>query len=901
MSSKPPKSEFFCDFLFLVCAGLLSCSSVSATENSNPNRLASKSSSKVCSQQTRAPVEPQPKPEVRARALPLISKIQNDHNRGRLNAAEEISKGLISYLRINDNAISLPLAMTQHSELLYDQRRYDEALGIQEEAISIVKRNGFSEHPFIGLVINHMSTLFIQRGDTLAAVNLYREFIIDNYTRLICRVEASGGAEEQLALTRFRAGLREKSNQIRKWPRPEWAVANPEAWELLLMIYQYTTSLTDAFIGVKSIPPSTIAQLHQGAGSLLLALKDPSAALSRYKTALKILLDSKSVSDQSLQSIVPGMRDSYFGLSRFKDAIQVGKNFSEYTKKHFGPNSKAHVESIYSVAKAYEAAGEIGQAKIMFKSLIETNNQLASEEFTAKVNERYASLLVRQGMRSKTLRYLHNALKSRLVELDRLSTRESGIGTRAGLANKLRSTHLDISAAIASYTKDSLLVKHAANAALLIKNLEIQGDIRDGVSERYEIHLFDLRGARISMISKWLSALKDENGREAVYVDVVKNQSISRHSAESGGLRYTALVIKADGTVSVFDLGSAVEIDKAIASLLRIQAENLNEANDVNYKSSITLLTQVFSTLGRNSRIFLNPDGEFSKLPVAYVNHVINSSSVKAADLDIELVIGVNPNYGTGISKQQRSLVIANPGYGDASRGNSATRATLTRNSSHSLIQINFSRLPYAQKEGEYIAKLIDGVLVHGWQANVNTFLSIKNPKILHVAVHGFFLPNTMDMPALPGPIEGITFGRAAAASSGLVLAPRGDSNSYYELVLAGDIAGMDLRETELVVLSACDTGLGVLGQGSATTALAAAIFNAGAKNVILTLWPVDDRATSVFMEHFYKKYLDGESASIALSETQRLFASGNIVDPLNKEEWRRPYYWGAFQLFRRQ
>lgn len=833
--------------------------------------------------------------------MPLISKIQNDHNRGRLKAAEETSKGLISYLRINDNTISLPLALTQHSELLNDQQRYDEALSTQEEAINIVKRNGFSEHPFSGVVFNHMSTLFMQKGNTQAVVKLSREFVIDNYARLICHVEASEGAEEQLALTRFRSGLREKSKQIRKWPRPEWAAAHPEQWELLLMMYQYITSLTDALIDVKSIPPSTMAQLHQGAGSVLLALKDPAAALSRYKTAYKILDDSKSLSDLSLQSIVPGIRDSYFGLSRFKDAIQVGKFFSEYTKKHFGPSSLAYVESIYSVAKAYEAAGETEQAEILLKSLIYAKTQLNSQHFNAKYGERYASLLVRQGMNSKALSYLQEALRSRLIELERLSTPKSGIGTRSGLANKLRSSHLDVSAAIASYTKDSQLVKHAANAALLIKNLEIQRDLRDSLSERYAFHLFDLRGGRISMIRKWLSALKDKNGREAVYVDIVKNKSISRDSSEFSELRYTALIVKASGAVNVVDLGSAFKIDEAIASLLQIQAENLNEANDNNYSSSISLLTHVLLSLGGNSRIFLNPDGDFAKLPVAYINHTIKNSSGKAADMAVELVIGVNPTNGHKISNQQRSLVIANPGYGEASSGSSKTRSALTRNTSNSLIQINFSRLPYTQREGELVAKLIHGVLIQGRQANVKTFLSIKNPKILHVAVHGFFLPNTMDMPALPGPIEGITFGRAAEASSGLVLAPRVDSNSSYELVSARDIARMDLRETELVVLSACNTGLGVLGQGSATTALAAAIFNAGAKNVILTLWPVDDRATSVFMEHFYKKYLGGESASIALSETQRLFASGSIADPLRQGEWRRPYYWGAFQLFQRQ
>ncbi|MEM7350945.1 MAG: CHAT domain-containing protein, partial [Acidobacteriota bacterium] len=96
--------------------------------------------------------------------------------------------------------------------------------------------------------------------------------------------------------------------------------------------------------------------------------------------------------------------------------------------------------------------------------------------------------------------------------------------------------------------------------------------------------------------------------------------------------------------------------------------------------------------------------------------------------------------------------------------------------------------------------------------------------------------------------------------------------------------------DAELVVLSACRTALGREIRGDGLQSLARGFLHAGARRVVVSLWNVDDEATAVLMEHFYRKLLqDGQSAGAALRSARARVAS----DP----RWQAPYYWAGFVL----
>jgi CHAT domain-containing protein len=97
------------------------------------------------------------------------------------------------------------------------------------------------------------------------------------------------------------------------------------------------------------------------------------------------------------------------------------------------------------------------------------------------------------------------------------------------------------------------------------------------------------------------------------------------------------------------------------------------------------------------------------------------------------------------------------------------------------------------------------------------------------------------------------------------------------------------LEGTDLVFLSACETGLGVINGGESVYGLRRAFVIAGARSQVLTLWQVSDDATQHFVVSFYKHLLDGASRAEALRYAQQ----EAIADPAR----RHPFYWAAFIL----
>jgi CHAT domain-containing protein len=168
---------------------------------------------------------------------------------------------------------------------------------------------------------------------------------------------------------------------------------------------------------------------------------------------------------------------------------------------------------------------------------------------------------------------------------------------------------------------------------------------------------------------------------------------------------------------------------------------------------------------------------------------------------------------------------------------------------------------------------------------------SCHSPRILHIATHGFFLADQerdvdekwQDLGVMAWEGTG-TAGRLSGVGlenpmlrSGLALAGantwcRGGSppaEAEDGLLTAEDVSGLDLLSTELVVLSACETGLGEVHAGEGVFGLRRACVVAGAKTLIMSLWKVPDEQTQELMEDFYRRVMNGQPRAEALREAQ--------------------------------
>lgn len=174
-------------------------------------------------------------------------------------------------------------------------------------------------------------------------------------------------------------------------------------------------------------------------------------------------------------------------------------------------------------------------------------------------------------------------------------------------------------------------------------------------------------------------------------------------------------------------------------------------------------------------------------------------------------------------------------------------------------------------------SKGISPTLKKGTEASEESFKALgegsPSPRILHLATHGFFFPDPKELK--PG--EGQAIGEKTfkvsenpMIRSGLILA--GGNHAWKTgkplrsdledgILTAYEISQMNLANTELVVLSACETGLGDLAGNEGVYGLQRAFKIAGAKYLIMSLWQVPDFQTQVFMTAFYKHWLEGKMA----------------------------------------
>jgi CHAT domain-containing protein len=210
-----------------------------------------------------------------------------------------------------------------------------------------------------------------------------------------------------------------------------------------------------------------------------------------------------------------------------------------------------------------------------------------------------------------------------------------------------------------------------------------------------------------------------------------------------------------------------------------------------------------------------------------------------------------------------------------------------------------FAPLPGTRVEGERIAALL-GVTAHtGDGFTKQRIVSCRSPRILHFATHGFFLktPSELSPGAPPMAADRLSVVGQQVVNplirSGMALA---GANAWLRfrplareagngILTAEDVTGLDLLETDLAVLSACETGLGTEDFCDGVMGLRRSFGLAGARTIVMSLWKIPDEQTRDLMIGFYTRLLSGKSKAEALRSTQ--------LDLKAKKP--EPYFWGAF------
>ncbi|MCU0429260.1 MAG: CHAT domain-containing protein [Cytophagaceae bacterium] len=334
-------------------------------------------------------------------------------------------------------------------------------------------------------------------------------------------------------------------------------------------------------------------------------------------------------------------------------------------------------------------------------------------------------------------------------------------------------------------------------------------------------------------------------------------------------VHYVALLLKpGDSAPSMVVLENASELEHRLIKYYRnvIQFKTKDELCYKNFWEPIK------NNLANTKKIYFSPAGVYNQINLVTL---LNTSTGKflLEENDVEILSNTWDLTVPKASKSQSKKVslFGNPDFGVSANYGGERGATL-------------APLPGTAQEVNKInatlnSKQFAGTVLTGNQATEENLKSIRDIRIVHIATHGFFKqdkPNESEVNPL--------------LNSGIYLANSiGERRGQEDGILtAFEAMNLNLDNTELVVLSACETGLGASKNGEGVSGLQKAFRVAGAKTVILSLWKVDDVATQKLMSYFYAELV----STGTIGNVRQAFKKAQLK---LKEEYSDPKYWGAF------
>ena len=407
-----------------------------------------------------------------------------------------------------------------------------------------------------------------------------------------------------------------------------------------------------------------------------------------------------------------------------------------------------------------------------------------------------------------------------------------------------------------------------------------------------------------------LAAIQSAVPTDAALVEFVvytPSATASNSAANSNENRYIAYVIRNQSAVRWKDLGSAAEINAAIDELRKaFRDPKRTDVQRLARRADALIMEPIRALTGDSKHLFISPDGELNLIPfealVDQENHyLIENYSVTYLTSGRDLL-----RMQAAKTSKSKPLIIANPMFGAAQaeqtiavkqsrkpapRENKPRSVTGARNMSDTY----FAPLGGTTQEARSIQNLFpEALFLSGAQATETALKQTIAPQILHIATHGFFLEDKDSQSGKP------TATRDAKTTvktenpllrSGLALAganrhDAGD-NTDDGVLTALEASGLNLWGTKLVVLSACDTGLGEIKNGEGVYGLRRSFVLAGAESMVMSLWSVSDYATRELMTDYYKNLKNGMGRGAALRAVQ--------LDMLKRKGRTHPFYWAGF------
>ncbi len=782
---------------------------------------------------------------------------------GRFTQAEAFTAGALDMRKatFGEDHISMAASLNNYGVLQYNQAHYNQAEKTLSEALDVIATHHLESSMPYSIVLNNQAMLFQTVGRLEEAER---------------SLKAAIAVAERLESKKSKNHLKFLSN--------------------LALLYQQMGRYTDAeaiYLGMerrlgKNNPDLASMLSNQAALYMLMGKEDKVESL--LKTAAAIFKDNFGERNPAYAKVISDLGNFYRINERNTEALPLLEKALSIREETLGRDHPLYVESQEALAILYWKSHAPDKAYALYKALMTQSLAFITTYFppmSEAEKTKYWDVLSPRFQRFYNFAIEFNSeipgLASDLFDYQ--------IATKALLLNST------------SKVKEAIL---KSGNGLLIRDYLTWIDQKEQLAKLYAYSKTELQQQNINLDSiqratnameKRLSEqsedflkaytsqrihytqIRDLLADNEALIEIVRVRQFDQ--VFTGESKYIALVLKKgveNPVITILDNGN--QLDTRYARYYRNAIQQKIE-DDYSYAQ---YWARIEPALGNKKVLYLSPDGVFNQINLNTLKKPGGEYFINRHDLTIignsRDLIDLKRKKNTAPTKD--ATLLGFPDYGGPA----------------------VTPLPGTKAEVDAIATILKS---SGYRTNLLTqqsateanLKSVKHPELLHIATHGFFLEdveetgtafgidleNASDNPLLR---SGIMLADAARTLKG-VSSPNLESNDN-GILTAYEAMNMNLEGTQLVVLSACETGLGDVKAGEGVYGLQRAFLVAGADALIMSLWKVDDAATQQLMKNFYSNW-------IRLHNKQKAFKQAQLQ---LMTKYKDPFYWGAFVMMGR-
>lgn len=646
-----------------------------------------------------------------------------------------------------------------------------------------------------------------------------------------------------------------------------------------------------------------------------------------YKKAIMIKENNLGASTD-LAQLKSGLAELYVEMGKYNEVEKLLKSAYDINKRKLGENNPATVKVMQAQANYYRITGDNAKAHELIKKVLQHKMQLYGENHPSYIQALEELAIVQWNLNDiasakETYQHVLDVNRNYIsTYFNTLNENEKNLyweKTRNTLQRYYGFVH-------ANYNRDSALVKQMLNTVIVTKGFLLNGssklrntimesgdaelkaiyknwlETKENLNSAYQLSKEELAQEKINIdslqkkideyerqLSQKSSLFNESNSKGVTSYDTIQKLLLPNEAAieivqvnefrnKFTGRSYYLAIVLTKKEIVFKEIGNADSIDKAVGEF---------RANIIDQKPEMDIYpiawSKLDSCLNNINKVYLSVDGAYHQLSINALkdkggNYVIDKYNLQFVG-NMKDVASLK-KYENKITKPKSAFLIGNPMYGK-----------------NELIP----QLPGTEKEVKSITATLKSLnltttTLYGEEATETKIKAIKSPNILHIATHGYFLADVSKMET--NKVLGIDISVAKEnplLRSGLLLAncdnvfdenyrATGPDNG---VLTAYEAMSLNLDKTDLVVLSACETGLGSVKQGEGVYGLQRAFLIAGAKSIIMSLWSVSDEATMELMTNFYSNYAKTGNKQVAFVDAQKKL----------KTKYKDPFYWSAFVM----